>query len=333
MTETSTPPSREPIDRISHAVPTPMALRAALQLDLFTALADGPMTVEELADALGVKPRRLKMLLYALVVAEFLELSDGRFTNSAISDYYLVKGRPQYTGGIHGLWTELWTGMLQTAESIRTDIPQAKIDFEEMSQAELTGFLKGLHGSASADGRYLAKNQIFSKARHIVDVGGGSGGVAISLCQEHSHLVATLIELPAVVPIAREMIAEAGLGDRITAETADILGKPLEGEFDIAIARNLFQVLSAKECQKTAVNIAAALPAGGTFFVIGRICDDTRLSPVNTVNLNLVFLNLFDNGEAYTESEYRCWLESANFVDITREQLRDGGSIMTARKV
>lgn len=332
MTEASTPPSREPIDRITHAVATPMAVRAALQLDLFTALANGPMTAENLADAVGVKPRRLKLLLYTLVVAEFLELYDERFGNSSVSDHYLVKGRPQYTGGIHGLWTEVCTAQLHTAESIRTDIPQAKTDFEQMSQAELSGFLKGLHGNAAADGRHLAKNQAFSEATRIIDVGGGSGGVAISLCQEHSHLAATLIDLPAVVPIAREMIAEAGLDERITADTADVLDKPLEGNFDIAVARNLFQVLSAEECQRTAVNIGAALPAGGIFYVIGLICDDTRLSPVNIVNLNLAFLNQFDHGEAYTESEYRNWLEYAGFVDVKREPLAQGRSLMTALK-
>ena len=121
-----------------------MAVRAALQLDLFTSLANGPMTAEELAEAIGVKPRRLKLLLYALVVAEFLELHDDRFINSALSDCYLVKGSPEFAGGIHGLWTESWTALLQTADSIRSDIPQAKIDFQKMTLAELTGFLKGV---------------------------------------------------------------------------------------------------------------------------------------------------------------------------------------------
>ncbi len=128
------------------------------------------------------------------------------------------------------------------------------------------------------------------------------------------------------------MIAEAGLDDRITADTADLLGEPLEGEFDIAIARNLFQVLSAKECQMAANRIGAALQVGGTFFLVGRICDDTRLSPVNIVNQNLAFLNQFDDGEAYTELEYRGWLEHAGFVDVTREPLPHGGSLMIARK-
>jgi hypothetical protein len=309
-----------------------MAVRAALQLDLFSALADGPLTDEALAETLGVKPRRLRILLYALVVADFLELRDGRFANSAMSDHYLVKGRPEYTGGIHGFWSELWTALMQTAESIRTDVPQAKIDFEQMSQAELAGFLKGLHGDAAADGRDLAQNGAFAEATHIVDVGGGSGGVAISLCLQHPHLRATLIDLPAVVPIAREMIADAGLEDRITVDIADVLGAPLDGDFDIAVARNLFQVLSAEQCETAARNVAAALSAGGTFFVIGRICDDTRLSPVGNVYRNLMFLNMFDSGEAYTESEYRSWLAHAGLVDVTRESFPRGGNLMTAHK-
>ena len=55
-TEQVTPPSRQPIDNVRLATFTPMAVRAALQLGLFTPLAQGPMTAEELAVSLGVKP-------------------------------------------------------------------------------------------------------------------------------------------------------------------------------------------------------------------------------------------------------------------------------------
>jgi hypothetical protein len=103
QSEPSTPPSRAPIDNIRDAVITPLAVRAALQLGVFTPLADGPMTATELADTLGVKTRRLEMLLYQLVVADFLELGDGRFANSAMADHYLVADRPGYIGGIHEL--------------------------------------------------------------------------------------------------------------------------------------------------------------------------------------------------------------------------------------
>ena len=45
-TEQATPPSCEPIDNARVATYTPMAVRAALQLGLFTPLAQGPMTAE-----------------------------------------------------------------------------------------------------------------------------------------------------------------------------------------------------------------------------------------------------------------------------------------------
>ncbi len=331
-TDTGAPPSREPIDRLTRAVFTPMAVRAALQLGVFTPLGDGPMTAGELADALGVKPRRLEMMLYQLVVAGFLERDGDRFANTAMGDHYLVEGRPGYMGGIHGLWTSQWTAMLHTAESIRTDVPQAKIDFAGMSQQQLGGFLRGLHGMALAAGRDLATAPGFAEATNFVDVGGGSGGLAIALCREHPHLTATVIDFPSVVPIAEEMIAEAGLADRITVDIGDILEQPLSGACDIATARSVFQVLSADQCRAAAKNIAAALPAGGMFYIIGHICDDSRLAPEASVAVNMNFINVFDDGQAYTESEYRDWLTDAGFTDITRKLMTGGFSLMSARK-
>jgi hypothetical protein len=332
QSEPSARPSRAPIDRIREAIVTPLAVRAALQLGVFTPLAHGPMTAAELADALGVKIRRLEMLLYQLVVAEFLELDDNRFANSAMADRYLVKGRPEYFGGIHELWTEMFTAQLQTADSIRSDTPRSKVDFSGMSQQELGGFLRGVHGGAVLAGRRLAKKPQFAKAARLADIGGGSGGVAIALCREHPHLQATVFDMPSVVPIAQEMVAEAGLADRITVETADILDQPLPGGFDIATARNLFQVLSADQNQKAANNIAAALPSGGTFFLIGHICDDSRLSPENCVGMNMNFLNMFDDGEAYTETRYRNWLGEAGFAGINREPFMQSMSLIQASK-
>ena len=103
-----TPPSRAPIDDIRAAAVTPMAVRAALKLDVFTPLAQGPMTAGELAASLGVKPRRLEMLLFQLVLAEFPEFRDERFANTAMAAHYLAKAdrnisaRSMKTGHICG---------------------------------------------------------------------------------------------------------------------------------------------------------------------------------------------------------------------------------------
>jgi hypothetical protein len=53
---------------------------------------------------------------------------------------------------------------------------------------------------------------------------------------------------------------------------------------------------------------------------------------VDTVGFNVVFLNIFDDGRAYTEGEHRTWLTTAGFAEIERVSLPEGVSIMTARK-
>jgi hypothetical protein len=152
------------------------------------------------------------------------------------------------------------------------------------------------------------------------------------LCQKHPQLLVTVVDMPAVVPIAKEMVDEAGLADRVTIVAADLTREPLSGDFEIATARAFFQVLSAGDCEKAARNIAAAIPAGGELFVIGFILDDSGLSPEVCVAQNVYNLNAFENGEAYREARYRDWLTSAGFADITRKPEAQGRSLIAARK-
>jgi hypothetical protein len=78
--------------------------------------------------------------------------------------------------------------------------------------------------------------------------------------------------------------------------------------------------------------MGAALQPGGRLYIVGRILDDSRLAPVESVGFDLVFLNIFDDGRAYTEGEYRAWLTAAGFAEIERVPLPEGVSIITARK-
>ena len=325
-------PSREPIDQIRPDIIKAMAIRAAIQLRVFTPLADGPLTAEELGEALGVKHRRLELLLFQLVASGFLELDGERFANAPIASHYLVQGRPGYFGGIHELWTEQFNVLMKTPDSILNDEPMAKIDFAGMTQDELGAFLRGLHGMAMQAGRKLAEYPQFAEAKRVVDVGGGSGGVSIALCEEHPRLDATIVDLPSVVPIAIDMAREAGLADRVTGMTTNIFENPLPDGFDVATARALFQVLSVEQCRKAAKNIAAALPSGGTLFVIGFVTDDSRTSPDLAVGMNTFFLNAFDEGQAYTESQYRSWLNDAGFIDVVRSPFLAGNSLIVAQK-
>jgi hypothetical protein len=86
------------ISRHAFGVYPSIAMLAGMQLDVFTPLTDGPMTVAELASALSLSTQKLSRLLYALVHAGLLQLQGDRFANTPEADVYLVRGRPTYLG-------------------------------------------------------------------------------------------------------------------------------------------------------------------------------------------------------------------------------------------
>jgi hypothetical protein len=147
---TSPAPRPETIEKLANAVYPSFAMLAGMQLDLFTPLKDGPMSAEQLAKALGVRPGKLKPLLYALVAAELLTVKDDRFSNTTEANHFLVRGRPSYRGGMHERLLPRWLGVLKTAETIRAGQPQAKIDFLAMPKEELESFFRGHHVEAVA---------------------------------------------------------------------------------------------------------------------------------------------------------------------------------------
>jgi hypothetical protein len=316
---------------LGHVYPA-LAMLAGMQLDVFSPLADGPRDVETLAVALDVQPQKLRPLLYALVTAGLLRLDGECFANTAESMEFLVRGRPRYLGGIAEAYADLWSATLHTAASIRSGVPQARHDFAKMSADELRAFILGIDAGAGATARRLHKDYRLDGRRRLLDAGGGAGGLSLALCRLCPGLRATVAELPSVAAIARGQIAASGLAAQVDVVEADLLAAPPPGRYDLATLRSVLQVLSAEEAARVLANVAATLDAGGELFVIGRMLDDGRLSPPDAVAVNVMFLNVYDHGQAWTEGEYRAWFAAAGLVDVSRQQLAGGYSVMRGVK-
>ncbi|HUW63805.1 MAG TPA: methyltransferase [Spirochaetia bacterium] len=310
------------------------AMLAAMKLDVFTPLKDGPMEVKDIADSLGVEEEKLTPLLYSLVAADLLEIENNRFSNTAEADKYLVRGRPDYIGGLSGFYANLWQAALKTAESIRTGQPQAKLDWATLPEAELLGYFRRQFPSSVGAGRELADRLDFSRFQHLLDAGGGTGGVSISICAKFPSIRATVADLPAVVRLAERFIAEAGMSGRINILATDLCLSPPEGRYDVAIIRALIQTLPKEQAQMALKCIGQAMVPGGKLFIIGCVLANSRLGPAASLAFSLVFLNAYDNGRSYTEQEYAEMLESAGFTGITvePEAFLDGYGFITAEK-
>jgi len=320
------------IARLGAAIYPSLAMLAGMQLDVFTPLKDGPLPCAAVAQALGVNPDKLRPLLYALVQAGLLTVDAERFANTPEADRYLVRGRPSYLGGTHELYTDMWSAALGVGQSIRADAPVARHDWSAMPDEELAGIFRGLHGGALATGRQLAED--LAGFRHLLDVGGGSAGLAIAACQACPTLKATVIDLPKIAAVARSFVSEAGLTDRVEVMGEDVLKRPPTGAYDVAVFRNLIQVLSRDQARQALSNVGKTIEAGGTIYIVGHVLDDSRLAPANAVGINLVFLSIYDGGQSYTEAEHRAWLSEAGFgqVEVRYGAGPVGSTIIVARK-
>ncbi|MDD2468787.1 MAG: methyltransferase [Desulfobulbus sp.] len=320
------------IEKLGSAAYPAFAMVAAMQLDLFTPLSKGPMSAKQLADAMDVKPEKLTQLLYVLVTAGLLIVKDEQFANTPEADYFLVKNKSTYLGGRHAFYSARYNEITQTASSIRSGRPQAKLDFASMSTEELEAYLRGLHPATMAAGRDLLNRADFSSYRRLLDVGGGSGGLAIAIAAACPKLYATVVELPSVAPVTQRFIELEGMTERAEVIIGDLVRSPLRGTYDVAVLRAFIQVLSQDQARHAFCNLIHALEPGGKIYLLGQVLDDSRISPPESVAFNLVFINVYDEGQAYTEHEYLSWLTEAGFTDIERTILAGGQSLITANK-
>jgi len=322
------------IERLQTSVPAALLLLAGMQLEVFTHLADGPRSVDELAMALGVRENRLSRLLYALVATGLLEQRESNFANSDEAASFLVKGRPDYLGDAHGLLAQLWRADLLTAQSIRSGAPAALHDFTTCSDQEMMAMLRGMHPFAVAAGRDLARRFDFSECRSIVDVGGGSGGLVAALCEANHSLRGTLFELPRNAALAADIMRSTTGGDRVSIEEGDILKAPPEGEHDAAVLRAVVQILAPPDAARAITHAVTAIrPSGSIYIMGGGILNNDRLGPQSAVFLNVTFMNLYPAGAAYTEAEHAAWLAAAGCGEPQRIVLPSGGSIIHAKRL
>jgi ubiquinone/menaquinone biosynthesis C-methylase UbiE len=327
-------PEENPIEKIATSVYPAFSLLAGMQLDLFTPLKDGPLNAEQIALTLNVNSAKLKPLLYALVVAGFLNVEGEFFSNTDIANRFLVKGSQSCVLDIHELLSTMWNAALKTAESIRTGLPQAKLNYSDMSQDELRHFFCGEHPYAVEYGSDLVERYDFSSYSTLLDVGGGSGGLAIAVTEACPNIKATVIDLPKVTPVTQHYINEAGAGNRVKVVAADVVRDSIPGFYDAAVMTAFIQVLSSEDAHRAIKNVSRVMNPGGEIYIRGYgIIDNSRTSPQKLVGFNLVYINVYDEGQAYTEQEHKDWLEEAGFGSFRRTILADGSSIITARKI
>jgi hypothetical protein len=180
----TTDPQRAWLDSLRDPLPA-LAILAGLRLDLFTQIGTRPQSVTELATAMAWDERRLDALLRALVALYLVDIleaqGDPRFLCTPVAARWLCSTSPEFDGQDRDLAPRLWAAGLTVAASIRMGQSTAPHAVGG-GTADTAAFLQGLHPAAIAAGRRLGRLGWLDDCRDVIDVGGGSGGLALLLC-------------------------------------------------------------------------------------------------------------------------------------------------------
>jgi hypothetical protein len=193
------------------------ALFAALDLDLFGRLSNGPRSLDELARETAIEPGRLGKVLTACVSLGLVEKRDGdRYANAPASQAYLVRSAPAYFGDYYRFQIDRQNYPLfeHLGGALRGERKQFYRLMEDSTEAEY--FSRAQHSGSLGPAHVAAKLVDLGGCRRLLDVGGGTGAFSIALCRRYPELTATILDFPTVRPVAERYVREGGLEARIS---------------------------------------------------------------------------------------------------------------------
>ena len=303
--------------RLSGSYWTCCAVQAAVQLDLFAALAGGPRTEEQLAADLGCDLRALRMLITALVALEFMERRGETVAASQSALTYLASTSPEYVGFIIRHHAHIMPSWARLAESVRSGgSSQDKSIFHTEDETERENFLMAMFNVARQQAESIAAALDFTGRSRLVDVGGGPGTYAVYFCLRNPGLRAVVFDLPASERYARKVVERYGLADRIEFSGGDFLRDELPGDQDVAWLSQVLHGEGPEQAARLVKNAAACLRPGGLLCIQEFVIDNDRNGPAHSALFSLNMLVGTDGGQAYTLDEIRAMLESAGAKDI-----------------
>ena len=297
------------------------ALFAALDHGLFAALAEAPGTAADVAARKGLPVRSTELLLDA-VTALGLTVKDGEtFRNTPEAGVFLVPGKPGSLAGALAYNARLFPAWARLGEAVAKDAPiVATPVYTGDDKARTRGFVEGMHVRALGMGHGLIGAVDLTGKKHLLDVAGGPGTLSVLLCRRYPELRATVLELPGIAAVGRELVAEQGMADRVVHRDADVLTDDLGSGHDAVLVSGLLHREPAAACKALLARIKDALEPGGVIYIVDVMRDASRVGPPFAALFGLNMFLTSERGGCHADVDHVAWLEELGFVDpvITR---------------
>lgn len=312
------------LQSIAQAYGQSAALMAAVELDLFSSIENGAQTIAEMATALGIHPINAERLVTMCTALGLINLNDDGYTNAPDVARFLVKGSPRYAGAWMLFRRDDWPKWGNLAEHLRVTDLRVLADVADMTVDDARHYHDATKSIGMGAGRLFCRQVDLGSCRRFIDIGGGSGAYCIAAAQAQPNLQAIVLDLAPVVEVAREYIAEHGVGDRVSAQACDFTADPFPGEADVAVMASNLPMYNREIIAAVVAKAHGALKIGGSFHLIGETLDDDRKGPLSAAYWGLGQSLHHSQGLAHTTADCIGYLKDAGFSAVNISEFVPG---------
>ncbi len=324
MTPESEIPTPTRLFQTLNAYQQSAALRGAIELELFTAIAEGHKTTAELAQRCVASERGLRILCNTLVVYGFLTKHDNGYSLSAESAPFLDRRSPAYLGGVVRflLSPTLTRPCEDVAALVRrgstTLTGEGAVDAENPLWVD---FARGMGALMRLPAqRLVGFTGLGSGPAKLLDLAAGHGLFGITCAEQHPDLEVYAVDWPAVLAVAEENARLAGVQSRFHKLPGSAFEIEFGSGYEVILLTNFLHHFDPPTNTRLLQKIAAALAPGGRLLTLEVIPNPDRVSPPHAVTFALQMLASTPAGDAYTFAELEHMLRGAGF---THNELHD----------
>lgn len=307
----------ERIFKAINAYQSSAALKAAIELGLFTAIGGQPRTVREIAEQTSASEKGIRVLSDFLVVEGFLSKRDGRYSLSPESAFFLDKNSPAFMGTmIEFLLSPLLTAGFTDVRSAvvkggTTVSPEGTMEPNHPIWVDFARSMAPLFGMPAEIMAGLVNTG--DRPLKVLDIAAGHGlfGIAIGKQNPNARIVA--LDWPRVTEYAQANAAAAGIQERYSVIAGSAFEVDFGKDYDLILLTNFLHHFSAATCEKLLRKVHAALKSDGRAATLEFVPNDDRVSPAVPAQFALIMLATTAEGDAYTFAELDRMFRNAGF--------------------
>jgi ubiquinone/menaquinone biosynthesis C-methylase UbiE len=291
-------------------------LRAAVELELFTAIQEGAQTVDTLARRCSASARGIRILCDFLAVQGLLTKGDGHYGLAPESAVFLVKSSPVYLGGVLGFLNspELMSAFDNVAEVVRRGTTlQEGAGVVKPEDPIWIEFAKSMVPVAARTAEWIAGQAAGAGPQRVLDIAAGHGMFGIAIARRNPQAQITPVDWQPVLELATANARSAGVADRYHPLAGDAFQVEFGSGHDVVLLTNFLHHFDAASCVTLLRKIRASMAPGGRLFTLEFVPNPDRVSPPQPAMFSLMMLCNTPAGDAYTFEELKAMLAAAGF--------------------